>query len=164
MNVRLDEALDAMYDVAANEVGVAPAVVRRGTRQMRVIRARHAVWYVASKRLAATVVAIGAPDGYEHSTVINGINRVRLRLTAHDDDMRDMVRVLNMRLDILERRPDEASRLAETLALLDTAEKLAPVIEALGHALASMGRRLTETVDDVRLSLEAAERIRSGAA
>lgn len=67
------------------------------TRRHRVALARHAVFYLASKRLKYSTVRIGREMNRDHSTVINGIRNITnlvakiKRLEALEQEMKKCV-------------------------------------------------------------------------
>lgn len=146
----------ALFEAAAEQAGVTVDEVKGRSRAGVRSIARQAVWYVMRHRCHMTLTQMGEFTGRDHSTVSAGIVSITARLKARDDEVQEMVAAVS---DAVPRRAGAHNRLSDAYALLDTAERLAPVIEALGHALAGMGERLAETVEDTRRALESVESI-----
>lgn len=155
---------NVLIRAAAGHLGCTEAEIRE--RQVSnygpITRGRHVIWYVLRTQTGASNAQIGSLTGHDHSTVSTGISQAKKRLDRRDEFTRDILSVL---LRALPDSPDVFDyRVSEARKLLDTAERLAPVIEALGHALAAMGERLSETIEEARAGLDAVDRVKRGVA
>ena len=130
---------------------------------MVAVQGRHAVWYVLHRRALATTLEIERLTGYDHSTVWSGTAKTAKLLKARNRDTQELVGAV-VRAIPTRQAPLAAQRAEDARALLDTAERLAPIVEALGHALARMGQQIASTVDEARQALDAVDNFERGAA
>ena len=161
MTLTMAEIATDLFTAAANHMSVDVLVVTghsRGNERSQALR--QIVWYVLRHRFGLNNGEIGRFTGHDSSTVSYGIKRAKSALDDRDPSARVLLSVITAAIP----GEEDDSRYTDTLALLATAERLAPIIEALGHGLASMGHQLSEEVGAARLALEAAERFRRGAA
>lgn len=83
--VFLADAVDPAMDIASREYCVPVSEIRGRLRSVNRSDARHLTWYLVRKLTGAAWVAVGvATGGWNHSSVIYGVQRVKAQMVKND--------------------------------------------------------------------------------
>ena len=89
---------DDVLRVVSCYLGISPQELKEKSRKRNLVFARHLIFYFAKNKTQLTLVSIGEPFGFDHTTVLHGIQKINDYLDVKDEETCKAVVVIESNL------------------------------------------------------------------